>query len=62
MKITRWIIIALVLSIPFGAVPLRTLALVLRAIAIAVDWIGRGIDIFGWGGILDGVLVFGGVI
>jgi len=71
MKVTTWIIIALLLAIPLGAFPLMLVARIFSFLAIVLEWIARGIDFFGWGGILGaksigyGLTIFtelGGVI
>ncbi|MCL2850938.1 MAG: hypothetical protein FWE01_01080 [Firmicutes bacterium] len=56
MKVGLIIGIALFLTIPFGAFPLMLVARIFNFLAIALGWIATGIDWFGWGGILGGLI------
>ncbi|MCL2850879.1 MAG: hypothetical protein FWE01_00770 [Firmicutes bacterium] len=68
MKIGVIICFALVLSLVMGSFPLILVANIFSYIAWFLRWVGRGIDWFGWGGILGfesldyGILSLGGII
>jgi len=52
MKTTTWIIVAFILTIPLGAFPIMLLSRFFGFLSWLLRWIGRGIDWFGWGGML----------
>jgi len=52
MKIGTIIVIAIILTVLFGAVPLMFLGTAFEVIGGVLKTIGGGLDFFGWGGVL----------
>jgi len=52
MKIGTIILLAIVLTILFGAVPLQIIGTVFEVIGGFLKTVGKWLDFFGWGGVL----------
>ena len=53
MKITTIILIAIVLTVLFGAVPLMIVGGVFEWLGKVLKELGKTLDFFGWGGVLS---------
>lgn len=52
MKLLIYVFIITVLVILFGSFPLSILSKIFEYIAIAFKWLAKGLNIFGWNGML----------